>query len=73
MLIPRETMFGSLIYRLTEADGGSYTPEPVNFGMLPVQRGDDSISREERRELQVQKSEAVLAKLLAEQMSQIRS
>ncbi len=69
-LIPGETMFGSLIHRLTESDASSYCPEPVNFGMLPMARGDDSIPKEERRQAQVQKSQALLAELLAEQMSE---
>ena len=69
-LIPGETMFGSLIHRLTESDVSSYCPEPVNFGMLPTGRGDAGLSKEERRQLQVHKSEAVLAELLAEQVSE---
>ncbi len=69
-LIPGETMFGSLIRRLTESDVSSYCPEPVNFGMLPTERGDAGLSKEKRRQLQVQKSEAVLAEFLAEQMSE---
>ncbi len=69
-LIPWETMFGSLIHRLTESDVSSYCPEPVNFGMLPTEREDVDLSKEKRRQLQMQKSEALLAELLAEQMSE---
>jgi len=66
-LIPRETMLGSLIHRLTESDPAGYQPESVNFGMLPMARGDASISKEERRQVQVEKSQALLAESLAEQ------
>ncbi len=63
-------MFGSLIRRLTESDVSSYCSEPVNFGMLPTERGDAGLSKEERRQLQVQKSEVALAELLVEQISE---
>ncbi|MCK4324121.1 MAG: FAD-dependent oxidoreductase, partial [Armatimonadetes bacterium] len=69
-LIPRETMFGSLIHRLTETDPADYQPESVNFGMLPTEREDAGLAKEERRQLQVQKSAAALAELLTEQISE---
>jgi len=72
VLIPRETMFGSLIHRLTESDVSSYCPEPVTFGMLPTERGEAGLAKEERRQAQVQKSQALLAKLLTEQISETR-
>ena len=73
VIVPRETMFGSLLHRLTETYPDRYGPEPVNFGMLPTARGDAGLSKEERRQLQVQKSEVALAELLAEQLSEIHS
>ncbi len=72
-LIPGETMFGSLVHRLTESDVSNYCPEPVNFGMLPTEREDASLSKEERRQLQVQKSEVVLAEFFAGQMAEVNS
>ncbi len=72
VLIPGETMFGSLIHRLTETDPDRYSPEPVTFGMLPTERGDAGLAKEERRQAQVQKSQALLAKLLTEQISGTR-
>jgi len=69
-LIPRETMFGSLVHRLTESNPADYQPEPVNFGMLPAEREEAGLSKEERRQLQVQKSEVALAEFLAEQISE---
>jgi len=66
VLIPAETMFGALMRRLTESDVSSYCLEPVNFGMLPVERGDAGLSKEERRQLQAQKSEVAMAELLTE-------
>ena len=70
-LIPRETMFGSLIHRLTESDVSSYCPEPVNFGMVPTERGEAGLSKEERRQVQVQKSEVALAEFVAEQIPDV--
>jgi len=69
-LIPRETMLGALMRRLTESDVSSYCPEPVNFGMLSTGRENTGLSKEERRQAQVQKSEVALAELLAEQISE---
>jgi len=68
-LIPPDTMLGSLIRRLTQSEVSSYCPEPVNFGMLPTARGDAGLSKEERRQLQIQKSEAALAEFIAGQGS----
>jgi len=64
-LIPWETMFGSLIHRLTETDPVGYQPAPVNFGMLPTGREDASLSKEERRQQQIQRSGAVVKQLTA--------
>jgi methylenetetrahydrofolate--tRNA-(uracil-5-)-methyltransferase len=72
-LIPRQTMFGALVHRLTESDSAGYQPVPVDFGMLPVLPEDANLPKEERRQLQVGRSEAALADFVAEQIPEVGS
>jgi len=69
-LIPRQTMFGSLVHRLTETDPAGYQPVPVDFGMLPTETGDAGLAKEERRQLQVEGAQALVAEFAAQQLAE---
>ncbi len=66
VLFPRETMLAALMNRLTGSNPDTFAPQLVNFGMLAAVPGDSDLSKEERRQVQIERSRAAVAEFVAE-------
>lgn len=63
VLLPSGTMVGGLISRLTNSNEQCYQAQPVNFGMLPPPPDSEDLSKEARRQLQVEQSQVAIQRL----------
>lgn len=54
--LPRETMFGSLIYYITNASIKEFQPMKANFGILPEMRTKKRIGKAQKRQLYVERA-----------------
>jgi len=66
-LLPRATMLGSLVHRLTATAADDFASEPVNFSLLPVTSRDIDLPRDERRQMQIKRSEGAIAEFVAQE------
>ncbi|RCK76055.1 MAG: tRNA:m(5)U-54 MTase gid [Anaerolineae bacterium] len=64
--LPRETMFGSLIYYITHASETDFQPMKANFGLLPYVEGEWLRNKKERHHFLVQRANTILEQWLRE-------
>lgn len=58
--LPRETMFGSLIYYITHANEKDFQPMKANFGLLPLGEGERLRNKKERHQYFAQRALNIL-------------